>query len=192
MTEPQGGKPDRTWLYVGLAFIAFWGLYLAFFGPLITSSDAPRLDTPGRSGPAEYGWQLLDLDDAPVAFSRFQGKVVFLNVWATWCGPCVAELPSIAALAADPRLKDVAFVCASTDDSAATVKQFLAGKNWPMTFLRATDMPPVFMTNGIPATFLIAPNGRVAAVEVGSAAWNDPSVVEFLEKLSKERKTSDG
>ena len=94
-------------------------------------------------------------------------------------------MPSIANLAADPRLKDVAFVCVSTDDSRRAVSQFLAGKDWPMTVLRATDMPPVFSTDGIPATFLIAPDGRIAAAEVGAADWNQPDVVEALVTLAK-------
>lgn len=180
MNNAQPAKPDRTWLYVGLGFVILWGIYLAFFNP-----GGPNLESSGASTPADYSWKLLDLDDKPVEFSKYKGKTVFLNVWATWCGPCVREMPSIAALAANPGLKDVAFVCVSTDDSAGVVKQFLAGKNWPMTILRATELPPAFATEGIPATFLIAPNGRVAASQIGSTDWNEPKVVAFLEKLAK-------
>jgi thiol-disulfide isomerase/thioredoxin len=182
MTGSNEGRPDRTWLYVALAFVVAWGGYLAVFGP---SGGVRRPSVPGSFGKAEYKWRLLDLDDKPVEFSRFQGKAVFLNLWATWCGPCVAEMPSIAKLAANPRLKDVAFVCVSTDDSAAVVKTFLAGKNWPMTVLRATDAPPVFTTQGIPATFLIAPDGHIDTAELGSQDWDRPDVVELLETLAK-------
>jgi thiol-disulfide isomerase/thioredoxin len=182
MTEPIR-KPDRTWLYVALAFVVFWGVYLIFFAPRFVR-NGPRLENAGGSQAADYSWRLLDLDDQPVEFGRYKGKTVFLNIWATWCGPCVAELPSIARLAADPKLKDVVFVCVSTDDSAEKVKRFLKGKGWPMTVLRATDCPPVFATEGIPATFLIGPDGRIAASEVGSAEWDDPKVVELLRKLA--------
>lgn len=184
MTESNAPKPDRTWLYVAGAFVAFWGLYLTFFGP--GPVPAPRVEPSGSHGQADYRWKLLDLDDKPVEFSRYKGKVVFLNVWATWCGPCVSEMPSIARLASKPALKDdVAFVCVSTDDSASAVTQFLAGKDWPMTVLRATDLPRVFQTEGIPATFMIAPDGRIAAAEVGSSNWDDPGVVEALVTLAK-------
>ena len=54
-----------------------------------------------------------------------------------------------------------------------------------MTVLRATDLPPVFTTEGIPATFLIAPDGHIAAQAIGGARWDDPSVIAFLERLSK-------
>jgi hypothetical protein len=95
-------------------------------------------------------------------------------------------MPSIARLADNPQLKskNVQFVCVSTDESAGVVRRFLEGKNWSMTILRADRLPPVFATDGIPATFLIAADGRIAASQVGSADWSLPHVVEFLEKLS--------
>jgi thiol-disulfide isomerase/thioredoxin len=183
MTEPPADRRnDRTWLYVTLAFVIFWGIYLAFFNAL-SRLARPNLAPPGAPGQAEYAWRLLDLDGQPVELSRFRGKPLFLNIWATWCPPCVAEMPSIARLASRPTLKDVAFVCVSTDDSPEDVRRFLVGKNWPMTVLRATDLPPVFATDGIPATFLIAPDGRIASAQVGSADWDDPSVVALLESL---------
>jgi thiol-disulfide isomerase/thioredoxin len=184
MNDSQPLKSERTWLYVALAFIGFWGVYLAFFLPN-PSTEGPDLANSGFGLPVDYSWKLLDLDDNPVEFSRFKGKTVFLNVWATWCGPCVREMPSITALAANPALKDVEFVCVSTDDSGGIVKSFLAGKGWPMTVLRASDLPPSFSTEGIPATFLIGPDGKIASSQVGSANWNEPKVVAFLENLSK-------
>jgi thiol-disulfide isomerase/thioredoxin len=172
----------RTWWYVGIGCAILWGVYLAFFGP----RRAAPLENTGMSQPAQYDWSAHDLDDRPVYFSRFKGKPLFLNVWATWCGPCVQEMPSIARLAENPRLKgkNIQFVCISTDESAAAVRRFIDCKNWSMTFLRADRLPPVYGTDGIPATFLIAADGRIAASEVGSADWSLPHVVEFLEKLA--------
>ena len=190
MTE-RTAKPDRTWWIVGLGFVVAWVVYLAVFGP----SETRELPTPGlgpvlgRPDRADFAWSVRDLNEKPATLESFRGKTVFLNVWATWCGPCVAELPAIARLAANPRLKDmdIAFVCVSTDQSAGTVRSFLRGKDWPMTVLIASDVPAPFATQGIPATFLIAPDGRIVAAEVGSAAWDDPSVVAFLENLAKPR-----
>jgi thiol-disulfide isomerase/thioredoxin len=177
-----GLRKDRTWLYVAGVFVAFWVCYLAFFG------QRPRalLENSGVSQPAQYDWSPLDLDDRPVSFSRFKGKTVFLNIWATWCGPCVGEMPSIAQLAQDRRLagKDIQFVCISIDDSSATVRRFLEGKDWKMTFLRAETLPAVFQTEGIPATFVLAADGRIVASEIGAADWREPRVVAFLEKLA--------
>ena len=182
-TEPQG-KPTRILLYAALGFLVFWFTYLTFFGP----KRPARLENSGSSQPAEYDWTVLDLDDQPVAFSKFKGKTVFLNFWATWCSPCVGEMPSIDALAKDPRLKgkSIEFLCVSTDEDAQSVRSFLKGKDMGMTFLRVQNgkVPPVFHSEGIPTTFLISAEGRIAASEVGSADWHEPRVVEFLLKLA--------
>ena len=138
------------------------------------------------SEPADYNWSLVDLNDQPVSFAKFKGKTVFLNFWATWCGPCVGEMPSIAKLARNPRLqgKNIEFVCVSTDESPRRFDGSCGKESWTMTFLRTDKIPAVFITDGIPATFLIAADGRIAATEVGAADWNEPHVVEFLEKLA--------
>jgi thiol-disulfide isomerase/thioredoxin len=179
--SPMQPRPARLWLYVAIGFAVFWAAYLFFFGP---RAHAP-LENSAMSQPAEYDWTADDLDDRPVAFSKFKGKPLFLNIWATWCGPCVQEMPTIAQLADNPRVKakNVQFVCIS-DEPADDIKRFIAGKNWNINFLRANRLPAVFLTDGIPATFLIDAEGQIAASAVGSADWSEPHVVEFLDKLA--------
>jgi thiol-disulfide isomerase/thioredoxin len=186
MTEanPESG---RIWWILGILFVSGWCLYLRFFGPTTTRhSAAPALEGTALSKPADYDWMLSDLDGRPVPFDRYRGKTVFLNVWATWCPPCVAELPSIARLARSAKLERVAFVCVAVDAHPEPVRRFLEGKDWPMTFLHAPQTPPAFTTTdgAIPATFVIEPDGLIAASAVGSADWDDPSVVAFLERLA--------
>jgi thiol-disulfide isomerase/thioredoxin len=175
-------QSHRVWRLVLLGFVLVWCAALLVFGPRGTGG-VPRLRGTGLDRPAAYDWMALDLDDRPVAFARYQGKPVFLNIWATWCPPCVEELPSIARLAANPRLKDIAFVCISTDERAEDVRRFLRTKRWGLTFLRTTALPKVFLTDQIPATFVIAADGRIVATGLGSATWDDPSVVAELDQL---------
>jgi thiol-disulfide isomerase/thioredoxin len=168
-------QSKRIWLVVGGVFLAVWCLGLAFLLP------GPPRDV------ADYSWRLVDLDDKPVEFSRFKGKPVFLNVWATWCGPCVAEMPTIAAAARDPRLKDLAFVCVSVDAETAKVRSFVRDKGWDrLTFLRADDAPEVFSLGGFPATFLIAPDGQIKMSQAGALHWDSKEQIAqlqaFLEK----------
>src|SRR5438876_538571 len=115
MSQPTP-QPRRTWLIVGVVFAATWVLYLFVFGPRqgVRPLPPPRLEGSGLAPPADYGWTLYGLDGSPVEFARFQGKPVFLNLWATWCPPCRDELPAIDNLASNPRLKGVSFVCAAT------------------------------------------------------------------------------
>jgi thiol-disulfide isomerase/thioredoxin len=182
MTE-SSRKPGRDWLLAAMAFLIFWIGYLIVLAP---RPAVESLENSGISQPAAYDWPVLDLKDEPVSFSRFKGKTVFLNIWATWCPPCVKEMPSIARLAENPRLRDkgIEFVCVSVDESTDMVRRFLGGRTWSMTFFRTEKLPAVFMTGGIPATFLITPDGRIAAAQVGADEWDRPQVVDFLEKIA--------
>ncbi len=178
----------RVWLIVGIGFAIFWAVCLAVALP------GPRnpLEDTALSTPASYDWSPIDLNDQPMPFSTFKGKTVFLNFWATWCPPCVQEMPSISKLARNPQLRDknIAFVCISMDASSETIRGYVENKGWPMTILRAENVPPAFYFNGIPATFVIAPDGRIAAFEMGGADWSEPHVVEFLEKLAAPASTA--
>jgi len=182
---PKSGHP-RWWL-LALGLTCAWALFLTFFGPKGPRGDLapPRLEPQPPTSVADYAWTLEGPDGKPVDFGRFRGRAVFLNIWATWCPPCLDELPAIANLAANPRLRDVAFLCASTDDDPEVLRRFLAGHAWKFPIARATSLPPAFQTAGIPATFLIAPDGKIVATHAGPAQWDAPDVVDLLERLAK-------
>lgn len=186
-------KSNRAGLLVGGVLLA-WVLYLAFFGPRGIPAGplpAPQL-TDGTHGRAVYDWRLQDMTGKEHAFGSFQGKAVFLNRWATWCPPCVAEMPSIASLARSSRLKNVAFVLVS-DEPPDVIQAFAKRKalDLPLYHVDPRDLPSVFDSEGIPATFLIAPDGRVAVRHIGSAQWDHPEVVDFLEGLSQTKVAAD-
>jgi thiol-disulfide isomerase/thioredoxin len=178
-------RSNRTWLAIGAVLILFWVGFLALFGPGLPE---PSLEGSGTGEPASYDWPLRDLNGQPATLASFKGKPVFLNLWSTSCPPCIREMPSIARLAEDPRLrgKGIAFVCVATDPSLESVKAFLEGRPWKMTFFLADSAPPVFLTDGIPATFIIAPDGRIVASQEGPAEWDNPEAVELLERLAGE------
>jgi len=173
----------RIWLMiVGISFL--WIAILYFVGPKLRPSGT--FGDQNVRYPASYDWTLYDLENQPVRFDKFKGKTIFLNVWATWCPPCIAEMPSIAKLAKNPRLqgKGIEFVCVATDESVSDVRRFLRGKDWGMTFLHAQSLPDAYRSEGIPATYAISPEGVVVGAVVGSSDWDTPEVVEFLEKLA--------
>jgi len=176
--KPRG---DRTWLWVVLVFVVFWIFYLARFGPRNQGGSASS-----ERKTADYAWKVEDLAGSPVTLERYRGKPLFLNLWATWCRPCVAEMPSISRLATNPRLKDVAVVCVSLDDDLEPVRKFVQEKKLNVTVFRSNGtIPDVFNTDAIPATFLIAPDGKIVEREIGATDWDKPAVVEKLEGLSR-------
>jgi len=180
---PPAGR-DLTWPTVAVVFVAFWVVYLIVAGPPAVDD----LDAPAPGTAVGYDWSLEDLDGKPVPFERFRGKALFVNVWATWCGPCIQEMPSIARLAARPEFQGDAleFVCIATDDDVADVKRYTAAKGWPMTLLHARELPAALLTDGIPATFFVAADGKIAYARVGSADWDEPKVVAKLRSLAEQ------
>ena len=184
-------SPETTgryrWVAAFLGLAVLWTAYLALFGPRDDPGGlpAPGLAGTGLSEPADFAWKLTDAQGKPVDFAQFRGRPIVLNLWATWCPPCRAEMPALARLTFNPKLKELnaAVVCVSVDRSIDALQDFLEAKPHPMTMLHANSVPGIFQTDGIPATFIIDPAGRIVATETGAARWDDPSVVTFLAGL---------
>ena len=144
----------------------------------------------GPAGSTSYRWEVVRPDGVPVNLASYRGRPVLLNVWATWCPPCLMEMPSIVALSERPELAeaDVAVLLVSTDQDLETVQQFLARTDvGHAEVVVANGPPPVeFLTDGIPATFLIAPDGQIARRVIGSTDWNTDEVVDTLVGLADE------
>ncbi len=127
-------------------------------------------------------WQLLDMEGNPVSFASLNEKPIFLNFWATWCLPCIAELPSIAEL--HKKYKgDVNFVLVS-NESRAKVRAF-AKKNGfdQLLFYQNKTVPTDFTSQSIPTTFIISKKGVVVLDKKGVARWNSGSIEEILDEL---------
>jgi len=172
-----------------VGFIAFplllWGGLYLYFHFAFSGADAARgggLEPPEL--PVETSvnldWTVQSLDGAEVNLGDYaRGKTLFLNFWATWCSPCVAELPSIEKLYSQFG-GEVAFVCVA-QEQADMLKKFLAGKNYSFpVFVAGTNPPEALNTTAIPATFIISPEGRILLKHMGGADWAHESVVAFL------------
>jgi thiol-disulfide isomerase/thioredoxin len=133
-------------------------------------------------------WNLVDLEGRPVSLASFRGKPVFLNIWATWCPPCVAEMPSIEALAGKAQLAGVQFACVSVEGTEETerVRKFAAERKMSVPiYVTDAPPPPAFRSEGIPATYILNADGEVVASQIGASKWDDPRVVELLETLAR-------
>lgn len=133
-------------------------------------------------GPATFNWELKTIDGKTVVLSDYKGKVIFLNLWATWCGPCLAEFPSIQSLYSDMN-DDVVFLMVSQEEFE-TVKAFSSRESYTFPFMVAAgEMPGVFETNVIPTTYIIDRSGTIVVKHVGATNWADESVKTFLKSL---------
>jgi thiol-disulfide isomerase/thioredoxin len=117
----------------------------------------------------------------------YQGKYVLLNMWATWCAPCVAELPALARLkAAVPGMTVLAVDLTGKKETPAMAEAFLKSHN-AASLGTAVDTGTVFMRNFMaavmPTTVLIDPQGRVIARAEGPAEWASPASVAYFQSL---------
>lgn len=127
-------------------------------------------------------WRLRDLDGNETDLADIPEKVVFVNRWATWCGPCVQEMPSIENLVGELVEEDVAFLIVS-NEPVETVAPFVEDKGWRVPIYTAKRVPPVFQSTGIPTTFVLDETRRVVFAHVGSALWDAPSSIDYFEGL---------
>ena len=128
-------------------------------------------------------WKLHRLDNADVEFSDLSGRVVFLNLWATWCGPCVAEMPSLQALYDSLKNEPVAFLTVS-DEPLDTLQRFTKRKGLSMPmFQSVSTKPEKFEFEGFPTTLILDKTGTVVLAEEGGRRWNDRNVITFIRKL---------
>ncbi|MGH9861578.1 MAG: TlpA family protein disulfide reductase [Candidatus Acidiferrales bacterium] len=134
-------------------------------------------------GAADYDWRLTALDGRELSLGEFQDKVVFLNVWATWCGPCRREMPAIQRLHDSVSGDGVALVLVSEEDAAEVRAYVEKGKYTFPVYLSAGAVPKMFNTGTIPATYVINPQGRVVFEHIGAAAWDSDVCQSFLRAL---------
>jgi peroxiredoxin len=120
-----------------------------------------------------------------VALHDYKGKIVVLNFWATWCGPCVQEMPSLVELANRLKDKNVVVIGVSIDVDEAAYKSFL--QRHGITFLTVRDpdqkSSSLYGTTGWPETFIIDQSGVLRRKFVGPVNWTDPEVVQYLASL---------
>lgn len=146
---------------------------------------------PQQESLAGVEWKLQSLDGRETSLSAFEGKVLFVNLWATWCGPCVVEMPGIQRLYEQFPQEDVAFLLVS-DEPPGVVEEFVDEKGWKLPLYVSDDeRPSAFESRGIPATFILDRTGRIVFRHVGSARWDDESSVRFLSDLL-EKKAMEG
>jgi peroxiredoxin len=135
-----------------------------------------------------YDFTLKDLDGNKLEMSKLKGKVIFLNLWATWCGPCRVEMPSIQNLYNSIDQEKIAFVMLSLDyeEQHKKVVQFIHDKDFTFpVYVPAGPLPKLLHVNTIPTTFIIGTDGKVKSKKAGTANYDTDEFREFLKELSK-------
>jgi thiol-disulfide isomerase/thioredoxin len=133
----------------------------------------------------DYDFSLLDVNRNPLSIESLKGKVIFINVWATWCGPCRAEMPSIQALYNSVDRNKVEFIMLAVDqkDPYQKVTAYIKDKEYSFpVYFPDGNLPSLLRVPSIPATFVISKEGKVVFREAGAANYDTDEFRAFLQK----------
>jgi peroxiredoxin len=152
--------------------------------PQADNKKAPA--KPPMEGLSAPDFTLPTLDGKEMKLSDYRGKIVFLNIWATWCAPCKEEMPSMQKLYELMRGKDFVMLTISIDEKKETVEAFMKDNNLtlPVALDQQQKVSPLYRITGVPETFLIDKNGMVMHHLIGPGDWINPEIVSALVNMS--------
>jgi peroxiredoxin len=137
----------------------------------------------GKTAP---DFTLTTLDGRQVSMGGLRGKVVFLNIWATWCPPCVEEMPSMEKLYQQLKGEDFEILAVSIDKNGAkAVAPFMKKYNLSFTALidSKESLKYKYQTTGVPESYIIDKNGTIVEKVIGPRNWASPEAVRFFQEL---------
>ena len=156
---------------------------------LLQSKDSP-LDLSGiprvKKGVLSPGFTLPDINGNMVSLSDYKGKIVLLNIWATWCPPCVSEMPSMEKLYQELKGEYFEILAVSIDVTGSNVVAPFMKKH-KLSFPALTDMQgtikDLYQTTGVPESFIIGKDGVIAEKIIGPRDWATPDVMNYFRNM---------
>lgn len=129
-----------------------------------------------------YDWTLQNMNGEKIKLSTYENNVLFINLWATWCPPCLAEMSDLQKLYNDYGDK-VSFLLIS-NESNSKIKEFIAKKGYTLpVYSPLSQYPSDFETNSIPTTYVISKKGELIISQKGVAQWNSQKIRLILDAL---------
>jgi peroxiredoxin len=180
-------------LLIAIGLVSFVNLaaHRTFGSAPVNSGMGSTAQSPSvAAGKLAANFTLKDLKGDEISLASLRGKVVFLNVWATWCAPCREEMPSIESLYKNFKGNGGFVVLAvSQDTDGSSVRPFVEQNHLQFTVLLdpRNEVGELYDVNGIPETFIIGRDGRIVAHHVGPYDWSNADIREALQELIKSK-----
>jgi len=128
--------------------------------------------------------KLTKLDAQPVDLSKYKGKTIFINFWATWCKPCLQEMPSLQRMMEKQIGEDIVFLFAS-DETAEQITGFKNQHSYPFQYVQTENFSELEIM-GLPTTFIFNGEGKLSFSEMGAREWDNSESVELITKITKQ------
>lgn len=183
--ERKATRKERrlVWLFAILPIVFLLGL--GGYALLVrTSTPSKPKPPPLRAGMEAPAFTYPDMEGKQISLKDFRGKVVFINVWATWCPTCTWEMPSMQAIYQKYRDQGLVMLAVSID---VLGKEIVAPymKKYGLTFPALLDpkgtIKRMYQTTGVPETFIVDRDGRIFRKIIGPREWTDPQMVQMIE-----------
>ena len=153
----------------------------------VTVAELPKgiLTLDGRAAPPLV---LNNMDGDSWDLSEARGHWVFVHFWATWCGPCRKEMPTIQAIFSKFEPQELEIVLVNTAETEDTVFGFLASVAPDITPLMDEDglVTERWQPRGLPATFFVDPEGKLRYLALGGRPWDTPEYLDFIKQLIRQ------
>lgn len=182
---PASAKRQRHW---GLSILwllpVFFLVVVMLYGILTRQID--NVDGAPQVGVTLADFTLTDLQGRTVRLSDLRGRVVFINVWATWCPPCIEEMPTIQKLYDRLHARGLQVLAVSIDAlGKQVVAPFVQARQWSFPVLLDTQsmIERLYQTGGVPESFIVDKRGQLVEKVVGPRDWNHPNMLKMFERL---------
>ena len=128
--------------------------------------------------------RLTALDGDTISLNQYQGKTIFINFWATWCKPCLKEMPSIEEAQNILQDEKIIFLMAS-GESAEQIKDFNTDHDYKFNYVRIENSEEMNV-QALPTTFIFNPEGNLVFSETGFRKWDEKNNIDLILKIAKE------
>ena len=173
-----------------LVLLGIIGLFFLYFVLFESKRPAPRLDYGPKVGEVAPDFQFPTLRGNSVKLSDYRGKVVFLNIWATWCPPCREEMPSMEALYQRLKGRDFEMLAVSIDRKGEeAVGPFVEkyGLTFPVLLDPDNKIYLLYKLTGIPETFIIDRDGVILFKMIGAQDWMKKDWLDYFDRILEQK-----
>ncbi|MDZ4716036.1 MAG: TlpA disulfide reductase family protein [Cytophagales bacterium] len=157
-------------------------LLLIFFLP----ACSPKREQTQKAQESQVApeWRLHELDGQSIDLASFRGKAVVINVWATWCKPCILEMPTFARAMKEMKSQPVVFLFASNEEPDL-IRKFAEKNTYDFHYVHLENLEELGI-QALPTTFIFSPQGKLSFKESGFRTWDDPKNLELIQTIMKD------